>query len=117
MVLLVTSAKKTKRDITKITNPEKCLKFDVKKDTLKDSFSLQLANVSGKIPQLRDSKIYNFSLSRIVKTRKRQMFEPTESVITGAKQNFDVYGVLNTVKIELKDDRIINILNKMLDID
>ena len=45
------------------------------------------------------------------------MFEPTESVITGAKQNFDVYGVLNTVKIELKDDRIINILNKMLDID
>ena len=45
------------------------------------------------------------------------MFEPTESVITGAKQNFHVYGVLNTVKIELKDDRIINILNKMLDID
>ena len=105
--------KKTKNDIIKIINPQKFLKFYVKKDTLKDSLSLQLTNVSGKIPQLRDSKIYNFSLSRIEKKkRKRQLPEPTESVIIHAKQNFDVDGGLNPVKIELEDDRIINIPKK-----
>ena len=94
----------------------------MKKDTLKDSLSFQLTNVSGKIPQLRDSKIYNFSLSRIEKKkkkRKRQLPEPTESVIIHAQQNFDVDGGLNPVKIELEDDRIINIPKniKMLEID
>ena len=44
----------------------------MKKDTLKDSLRLQLTNVSGKIPQLRDSKIYNFSLSRIEKKKKKK---------------------------------------------
>ena len=53
----------------------------MKKDTLKDPLSLQPTNVSGKIPQLRDSKIYNFSLSGIGKKRKRQMSEPTEGVL------------------------------------
>ena len=38
------------------------------------------------------------------------MFEPTESVIIHAQQNFDVDGGLNPVKIELEYDRIINML-------
>ena len=46
------------------------------------------------------------------KKRKRQLPEPTESVIIHAKQNFDVDGGLNPVKIELEDDRIINIPKK-----
>ena len=38
------------------------------------------------------------------------MLEPAESVIIPSQQNFDFDGGLNPVKIELKDDRIINIL-------
>ena len=89
----------------------------MKKDTLKESLSLQLT--SGKIPQLRDSKLYNSSLSRKGKREKDKMSEPTESVIIQVQQNFDIDGGLNPLKIELEDDRIINILKSinMLDID
>ena len=47
------------------------------------------------------------------------MSEPTESVIIQVQQNFDIDGGLNPLKIELEDDRIINILKStnMLDID
>ena len=47
------------------------------------------------------------------------MPEPTESVIIQVQQNFDIDGGLNPLKIELEDDRIINILKSinMLDID
>ena len=67
--------KKTKNDIIKIIDPEESLKFYVKNNTLKDSLIFQLTNINGQIPQLRDSKIYNFSLSRIGKKRKKQMQE------------------------------------------
>ena len=40
------------------------------------------------------------------------MSEPTESVIIHVLQNFDIDGGLNPVKIELEDNRIINILKK-----
>ena len=58
-------------------------------------------------------------MSRIREKRKRQMPEPTESVIIHTQQNFDTDGGLNPVKIELKDDRIINTLkkHKMVSID
>ena len=52
--------KKTKKGIIKVINPEE-FKFCQKKDTLKDSLSLQLTNVRRKVPQLRESKIHNFS--------------------------------------------------------
>ena len=52
--------KKTKNDIIKIIDPEESLKFYVKNDILKDSLIFQLTNINGQIPQLRDSKIYNF---------------------------------------------------------
>ena len=71
-----------------------------------------MKNISGKIPQLRESKIYNFSLARIGKTRKKQMLEPGESVIIRTQQNFDVDDRLDPIKIELEVDRIINILKK-----
>ena len=70
MVLLVTSTTTTttKNDIINIINPDEFLRLYVKKDTLKESLSLQLT--SGKIPQLRDSKLYNCSLSRKGKREK-----------------------------------------------
>ena len=112
MVLLATSTKKTKNCIIRIINPEEFLKFYLKKDTLKDSLSFQQTNISEKIPQLRDSKIYNFSLVTIGEKRKRQMVEPAESVFIRAQQNFDIYGELIPMKIELEDVRIINTLKK-----
>ena len=72
----------------------------MKKDTLKDSLSLQLSNVSGNIPQLRLGKI---------EKRKRQIPEPAQSAIICGQQNFDIDAGLNQVKIELEDDRIVNI--------
>ena len=40
------------------------------------------------------------------------MPEPMERTIIRAQQDFDVEGRLNHIQIELKDDRIINILKK-----
>ena len=73
-----------------IINSQEFFNFYVKKDTLKDSLIFQLTNINELIPQLRDSKIYNSSLSRIVDKRKRQMPESTESVIIRVQQNFDI---------------------------
>ena len=50
---------------------EEFLKLYVKNDTLKDSLNFQMTYINGQIPQLRDSKDYNFSLSRIEKKRKK----------------------------------------------
>ena len=41
------------------------------------------------------------------------MPEPTESVIIQAQQNFDIDGGINPLKIELEDDKIIDILNSI----
>ena len=40
------------------------------------------------------------------------MSQPIESVIICAQQNFDVAGGLNLIQIEIKEDRIINILKR-----
>ena len=38
------------------------------------------------------------------------MREPIETIIVRGQQNFDVDGGLNPIEIEIKDDRIINLL-------
>ena len=40
------------------------------------------------------------------------MFEPVETVIIRAQQDFDVVGGLNPIQIEINDDRILNTLKK-----
>ena len=84
MVQLVTltKKKKTENKIPKTVSPEEFLKFHVDKDAKKYSMTFQLTNISGDIPKLKDSKIYNFSLTRIGEKRKRKMAEPIETVIT-----------------------------------
>ena len=83
MVQLVTlTKKKTENKIPKTVSPEEFLKFHVDKDAKKYSMTFQLTNISGDIPKLKDSKIYNFSLTRIGEKRKRKMAEPIETVIT-----------------------------------
>ena len=84
MVQLVTltKKKKTENKIPKTVSPEEFLKFHVDEDAKKYSMTFQLTNISGDIPKLKDSKIYNFSLTRIGEKRKRKMAEPIETVIT-----------------------------------
>ena len=38
------------------------------------------------------------------------MIEPIETIIVRGHQSFDVDGGLNPIEIEIKDDRIINLL-------
>ena len=104
--------KKTENEIFKIVSQEEFLKLYVDKDTSKYSLSFQLRNISGDIPKLKDSKIYNFSLTRIGEKRKRQMAEPVETIVIRAQQNFDIAGGLNPVQIEIEDDRVLNLLKK-----
>ena len=40
------------------------------------------------------------------------MSEPIETIIIRAQQDFDVVGGLNPTQIEIKDDRVTNILKK-----
>ena len=40
------------------------------------------------------------------------MQEPKETIIVRAQQNFDIDGGLNPIEIEIKDDRITNLLKK-----
>ena len=40
------------------------------------------------------------------------MSEPIETIIIRAQQDFDVGGGLNPIQIEIKDDRITNLLKK-----
>ena len=59
---------------------EEFLKLYVKNDTLKDSLNFQMTYINGQIPQLRDSKDYNFSLSRIEKKKKKDKCKSQQKV-------------------------------------
>ena len=78
----------------------------------KNSLSFQLTSVSGKLPKLKDKKIYNLSLIKKGEKRKGQMPETIETVIIHPQQNFEIAGGLNPVQIETEDDRILNILKR-----
>ena len=104
--------KKTKNEMFKIISPENFLKFFVNRDTNKDSLSFQLTSISGNLPTLKDKKIHNLSLTRIGRKRKLSMQELIETIIIHTQQNFEIIDGLNPVQIEIKDDRIINVLKK-----
>ena len=40
------------------------------------------------------------------------MYEPIETIIIRAQQDFDVVGGLNPIQIEIENDRVTNILKK-----
>ena len=92
---------------------EYLLTFLVEKDTIRNNLSFQLTNISGNIPKIKESKIYNFSITRLGRKRKLPMQEPIETIIVRAQQNFDIVGGLNPIKIEIEDDRILNALKKI----
>ena len=112
MVQSVIFIKKTENEIFKIVTREEILKFYINKDITKNSLSFQLTSVSGKIPKLKDKKIYNLSLTKIGEKRKRQTAKQIETVMICAKQNFEIAGGLNLVQIEIEDDRILHMLKR-----
>ena len=57
-------------------------------------------------------KIHHFSIAKLGKKRKVNVREPIETIIVRGQQNFDVDGELNPIEIEIKDDRITNLLKK-----
>ena len=65
-----------------------------------------------------DKKIHHFSITKLGKRRKNIISEPVETIIIRAQQDFDVVGGLNPIQVEIKDDRITNMLKstKMLSI-
>ena len=93
-------------------SPENCLEFSIEKDIIKNSVDFQLTSISGKLPKIRDKKIYNFSLTKTGSKRKKQIAEPIESVIIRGQQKFELDDILNSVEIEINNDRILNTLKK-----
>ena len=83
----------------------------MKKNSLKSNLKLQLTHVNGSDVTTNDKKIHHFSIAKLGK-RKKNMPEPIETIIIRAQQNFDIDGGLNTIEIEIKDNRITNILKK-----
>ena len=88
------------------------LKFLLEKKSLKSNLKLQPAQIDGSEVKTTDNKIHHFLITKIGKRRKKGMSELIETIIIRAQQDFDVEGGLNHIQIELKDDRIMNILKK-----
>ena len=101
--------KKGQNKIFQIISSKNSLEFSVQKDTTKSRFGFQLTNINGNLPKINNGKIYDFSLTEIGNKRKT-MTEPIQSVIVGGQQKFDFHDILNSVEIEINDDRILNIL-------
>ena len=102
---------KTSISNLKLLTSNDFLKFPVEKNSLKSNLKLQLTHVNGS-DVTNDKKIYHFSIAKLGK-RKKNMAEPIEMIIIRAQQNFDIDGGLNLIEIEIKDDRITNILKNI----
>ena len=102
----------TENEIFKIISPENIFKIFINRDTNKGSLSFQLTSISANLPTLKDRKIHNLSLKRIGRKRKLPMQEQIETIITRAKQNFEIAGGLNHIQIETQNDRTIDVFKK-----
>ena len=88
----------------KLLTSNNFLKFVIEKNSLK-------SNLDGSEIKTSDNKIHHFSITKLGKRRKKGMSEPIEMIIIRAEQDF-VVGGLNPIQIEIKDNRVTNILKK-----
>ena len=79
---------------------------------MKKNLKFQLAQINGSEVKANDNKIHHFSITKLEKKRKKNMQKPTETIIIRAQQNVDIDGGLNPIEIEIKGDRITNLLKK-----
>ena len=73
----------------------------------------KLTNTNGSLPETKGKKIQSFSFTEISKKRKKQMNEPIETAIVRGQQKFDLYDILNLVKIDINNDRTLNTLKNI----
>ena len=104
--------RKQENKIFQMISPRNLLEFYVAKDTVKKRLDFQITNINGALPKIKGSKIYNFSLKTLGKKRKALMTESIESVIVRGQPEFELHVVLNSIEIEINDDRIIKLLKK-----
>ena len=79
---------------------------------MKKNLKFQLAQINGSEVKANDNKIHHFSITKLEKKRKKNMQKPIETIIIRAQQNVDIDGGLNPIEIEIKGDRITNLLKK-----
>ena len=79
---------------------------------MKKNLKFQLAQINGSEVKANDNKIHHFSITKLEKKRKKYMQKPIETIIIRAQQNVDIDGGLNPIEIEIKGDRITNLLKK-----
>ena len=103
---------KTSISNLKLLNSNNFLKFLVEKKSLKSNLRLQLAQIDRLEVKTSDNKIHHFSITKLGKRRKKGMSEPIETIIIRTQQDFDIAGGLNPIQIEIKHDRVTNILKK-----
>ena len=95
------SGKVAEKEI-KVLDVSYILKFYIERRALKKGLKFQLAHINGDNPKIKDTKIHNFSVTRLGKKRKLSMSQPVETIIIRAQQNFDAVGSLNPVQIEIE---------------
>ena len=110
--LLVIFQEKTNISNLELINSSNFSKFFIEKNSLKSNLKFELAQINGSKVETNDKKIHHFSIAKLGKKRKVNVREPIEIIIVRGQQNFDVDGGLNPMEIEIKDDRITNLLKK-----
>ena len=97
-----------RNDHISLISPTNKVKFDVKKDTLKDC---QITKVSVQEAKIIDKKIHQISIWNIGKKRKREM-EVIDSVIIRGQKDFDFEKLyqLNLIEVKIDYGIVTNIL-------
>ena len=105
--------KKSLIEIVQIVSFNNPLRLSMVEDIVKNTLNFQLTKIDVTLQLLNNKKIHNFSFIKVGSKRKlKAMCESIETIIVREQQKFDVYDVLNLIKIPINDDRILNILKK-----
>ena len=105
--------KKSLIEIVQIVSFNNPLRFSMVEDIVKNTLNFQLTKIDVTLQLLNNKKIHNFSFIKVGSKRKlKTMCESIETIIVREQQKFDVYDVLNPIKIPINDDRILDILKK-----
>ena len=101
---------KTEDEISQKGAPEKFLRFYVNKGTVKDVLKFQLKTVSGKLPKLKDKKLFvDTNSHKKKKTDSRAIRNSNYMWST----KFGINGGLNPIEIEIDDENVLNALKNI----
>ena len=101
---------KTNISNLELINSSNFVKFFIEKNSLKSNLKFELEQINESKVETSDKTIDHFSIAKLGKKIKVNMREPIETITVRGQQHFDVGRGLNPIEIEIKDDRIINLL-------